>query len=178
MRVRLRGPFALLDLWPWAEWSEPSRAGGERLRVHDELEARALLRNAMSDTTSHALRRLLFELEPSASFDEDDLLGRLARLVVRGQIVVERRPIEIIASDVAERFERPEYESFENEFEEEIKVVHWLEDTPPPVIVFDSEPEPPLVIVWTSEVEPPPMVVFDSEPEPPPVIVWASDSGP
>jgi hypothetical protein len=177
MRVRLHGPFAELELWPWTEF-EPSRASGERLRAHDELEARALLRNAISDATSHALRRLLFELEPTASFDEDQLLDQLARLVLRGQIVVERRPLPIMASEVVERFERHEAEAFENEFEEEIKVVHWLEDTPPPLVVFDSDPEPPMVIVWTSEVEPPPIVVFDSEPESPPVIVWTSESGP
>lgn len=178
MRVLLRGPFAELELRSWTELARGD-VDGERLRPSDELEARMLLRSALTDDARHSIRALLFELEPESSFGrerDDTPLDRLARLIVRGQVIVERRPIDIMPSEVVERYDPPEHEPFENEFAEEVKVVHWLESEDPPLVVFDSEPEPPTIVIFYGEVEPPPIVVFDSEPEPPPIVVYDSEA--
>lgn len=182
MRVRLDGPLASYELQTWAEAG--GLGGGHRLRIHELGEARSLLRRLVFDNPGASLRALVGELDGGFGFgfgaglDGEELIERLAQAVVRGRIIVERRPVELRASDQPATCRpellapAPEFEG--NEFEDEHRVIHWLIPTPPPEIVLEPRHEGPPALVLGSGSEAPPRILITAVATPPPRITIGS----
>ncbi|PRQ02158.1 hypothetical protein ENSA5_26170 [Enhygromyxa salina] len=124
MRVRLRSPFADLEL-------RASGVGETRERFRDRDSAFALLRPALAEldpTQGRRLRSLLFEAgDAPASLDDHELAQRVARLIVRGDIAVVVRPRAPMVSGLTKAFEAYSERSLAPVLPPLVDADHWIE---------------------------------------------------
>lgn len=143
MRVVIKVGLSEYEFRSWA--TEPLGFDGERVRSWDVDEARAMLRWALTGHSVVHLRPLVLEcLATGRALDVDGLLDQLARLVVSGQVIVERRAIELLPSDAPDV--QIEYEPAPPEAIEEDEFV----------IVVDTWMSPDLWVVVEDGFDPPP----------------------
>jgi hypothetical protein len=155
MPVRLRGPLASYELWHWAADHVPAL---ERVWLDDPFEAMRLLRTLLEQEPSHSLRALVFEFEGASAqhLDAHELIERVAVLVARRQIRVFRKPLVVMASELAERPEHRPYEPSESEIEEFALVLPVIELVPLPTLTAVHEIAPPPAVIAFVEILGPP----------------------
>jgi hypothetical protein len=121
LRVVVPGPLAEFELRAWS-FGDPR---DEPERFADEYEAAGLLRAIVSEGSSLRLRALVEQSCGTVGmFDEQELIERLAREVVRGTIEVVRRAPAIMATEPPEYAEASTEPSEQEPFVEPESV--WL----------------------------------------------------
>jgi hypothetical protein len=168
MHVRLHGSLADYEFRAWTEF-EHALGDARRLDFNDEAEAAALLRRLLATDPANSLRSLGSLVDDIARFDlaHESVVEHVARLMVRGQIVVTRVPVVPYVSDPLpeRRYEPLEPEPLE--IEDLIGMTADILVEPPNVLVAKVELEPPPFATGWCEVEPPPFASGWCEVEPP-----------
>lgn len=155
MLIRLRGPLADYELRHWAEvHSDPVF---EPVGIHDEIEARSLLRTLLAYQPSFSLRALVAEFEGvRRELDEHELIAHAARLIARARIRVSRAPLVVMPSEPVERIEYEPHEPIETEIEDTATVIPLLEIAALPAVLPEHQIAPlPAVIACIEILEPP-----------------------
>ena len=178
--MEFHGPFAVYRLEPWPG-AESDDAKTERLRFFDEAEVQRVLRRLLAEGSFDLRLQALVgdSLMIGTILDERGVLEYLARLIVRGQLVLTRRPIEIISSETFEEVLPIDYEAPDNEINEGLGLVASVEIIqprfdpevtiePPPIPELECmvipPPVPELLAVPIQPVQP----IYESTPERPP----------
>lgn len=145
VRVLLTAALHEYELRAWTDSVPPPEAGWERVHVHDRHEALALLTAALAGESTRMLTSVLMDLETSASLDERTRLVHAADLIVRGLLVVERRPRSIMASEAVVIFERTVLEPLELEevVDNDLWVYLEVTERPVPRVICEVEHQPP-----------------------------------
>jgi hypothetical protein len=168
MHVRLHGSLADYEFRAWTEF-EHALGDARRLDFHDEAEAAALLRRLLATDPANSLCSLGSLIDDIARVElaHESVVEHVARLMVRGQIVVTRVPVVPYASDPLpeRRYEPLEPEPLE--LDNHIGMTADILVEPPNVLVAKIELEPPPFASGWCEVEPPPFASGWCEVEPP-----------
>jgi hypothetical protein len=170
MRVRVQALLANYELRPWElrAWVDDTDAPEqERVLVHSQTEALALLRRLIAEDPLASLRHLVAEVADVGNLDHD-WLDMLAAHIVRGWIIVTRSPIEIMASEPRTRDYELVYEPSEQSgIRPEVGLRVSFNYVQPPAMGFVLEIEPPVTIVPSMGIEPPAIPEPDFQVTPP-----------